>query len=115
MNSSSLWNGRALLALALASGGALSACGEASPSEEAEADEATFAAVLDDEARRYADDRTFFAARRAAFERIGAILTVPPSLSSNPIDPVPIVAVHHNPFGQVGSTDRVGYTSASTG
>lgn len=84
MKHSSLWS--AWLALALVSGSTLLGCDEATPSE-GEEGEVAFAAVLDEEAKRYADDMAFFAARRAAYERTGAIPTVPPSLSSNPSDP----------------------------
>lgn len=95
MNTKSLWNGRRLLALALASGSALSACTEGSPEDPAEdqaEDQAdlggpAFAAVLKDEAQRYADDMAFFAVRRTAYQRTGSIPSVPPSLSTNPSDP----------------------------
>jgi V8-like Glu-specific endopeptidase len=45
------------------------------------------AAVIDDEAVRYANDMAMFRARRDAYERTGAIPTVPASLSSDPHDP----------------------------
>lgn len=72
------------VALSLAT---LAACNAADPAPDPQDGEATHAAVLDDEAQRYASDMAFFAARRTAYERTGAIPTVPPSLSSNPADP----------------------------
>ena len=79
------WTYRAALALTLTT---LTSCAEpAAPEPDDGAGKRAFATVLDDEARRYADDMAFFRARRAAYEQTGAIPTVPPSLSSDPRDP----------------------------
>lgn len=86
MTTTPSWTTRAALALAL-----LASCADPTtepPAERTAIDHApTTAAVVDDEARRYAADMAFFAARRAEFDKTGAIPTVPPSLSSDPHDP----------------------------
>lgn len=102
MSKSALWSPCALAVCAVVSWGPLVACGPERPAAEVPSDEAAPeasatdqsttsptapAAAFDDEARRYAADMAFFSARRAAYERTGAIPTVPPSLSSDPSDP----------------------------